>query len=504
MPTGPAASLTASARSRGWLRYLHRKALTPDNWNKGGQPLEWWDDRSTPPMLNFCRFDLLDSTYAIALMADQTPAWREVYAGILDQLVVRHTTYHSAIDWLTQIGHDPKRASYPEVYRGLIPAEHWGNYDVPGWTANGIEPWGLQMDPIGADGNLFFKGFFLLMLGLHRYVSGDDKWNQPFDMVRDGENTFTWIYSGIAEHLADQWRARPDGCHCENTKIWPYCLSGAGLGLKLHDLLFGTKHHEVFDTWWEYALKHYMTFTPTAVTRSGSRSTTTRSSTTCTAAGRWAACRWRSILRRSGGISRTASTTSRRASLGLREPERQIPVLPDRRGNALASRSRRSSATTSRSARLDELADRALEPTWDGGEFTWGFGLNEPHPRGQMNATMMVGEAGGEGAWWRLFNEPNLKKFDQPTVVGVDFPTLGISEAATTKRPARFAHDRCRRRRGDGPADVVPHRRTSASRSAARITCDGSEFTNWWTLPNGEIQIATDMNIHAFRIVEEA
>jgi len=37
-----------------------------------------------------------------------------------------------------------------------------------------------------------------------------------------------------------------------------------------------------------------------------------------------------------------------------------------------------------------------------------------------------------------------------------------------------------------------------------RMTCDGSAFTNWWTLPNGEIQIATDVNFHPFRIVEEA
>jgi len=36
------------------------------------------------------------------------------------------------------------------------------------------------------------------------------------------------------------------------------------------------------------------------------------------------------------------------------------------------------------------------------------------------------------------------------------------------------------------------------------MTCDGSAFTNWWTLPNGEIQIATDVNFHPFRIVEEA
>ena len=104
------------------------------------------------------------------------------------------------------------------------------------------------MDPIGATGNLFFKGFFLVMLGLHLRTTGDDRWNEPFDIVRDGENTFTWFHSAIAEHLHGQWTERRDGCHCENTKVWPYCLAGAGLGLQLHDLLRGTDHHEVFDT----------------------------------------------------------------------------------------------------------------------------------------------------------------------------------------------------------------------------------------------------------------
>ena len=137
----------------------------------------------------------------------------------------------SARDWLTQIGHDPDRANYPDIYRLLIPEHLWGNYDVPGWTANGIEPWGLQMDPIGADGNLFFKGFFLLMLGLHLRTTGDQRWNEPFDIVRDGENTFTWFHSAIAEHLHRQWTEAPHGCHCENTKVWPFCLAGTGLGL---------------------------------------------------------------------------------------------------------------------------------------------------------------------------------------------------------------------------------------------------------------------------------
>jgi len=96
---------------------------------------------------------------------------------------------------------------------------------VPGWTANGTEPWGTQMDPVAADGMLFYKGFFLVLLGIRSMVanaasevghgaSQTDRWNQPFEMIRDGyENTFEWTHTGIAEHLCQQWLAAPIGCH---------------------------------------------------------------------------------------------------------------------------------------------------------------------------------------------------------------------------------------------------------------------------------------------------
>ena len=206
----------------GWLRYLHRKATTADDWDRGGRPHPHWDNTTGPPMLSWHRFDLIDSSYAVALMSDRTPAWREVYSEILNELVVRHTSWWAAEDWMTQFGPDPDRADYPDKWRPLVPPDVWGDYDVPGWTANGIEPYGVQMDPVAADGMLFFKGFFALLLGLHRYVSGDDRWNEPFEMIRDGEHTFTWTHSGVVAHLADQWRERRSGVHCENTKIWPY------------------------------------------------------------------------------------------------------------------------------------------------------------------------------------------------------------------------------------------------------------------------------------------
>jgi hypothetical protein len=82
-------------------------------------------------------------------------------------------------------------------------------------------------------------------------------------------------------------------------------------------------------------------------------------------------------------------------------------------------------------ARIWEAADDQADPDWDTqrGEFTLGFGLDEPHPRGQLNARAMAGWVCRPGAWSAIFNEPNLDKFDEPTVSGVDFPRIALSEA---------------------------------------------------------------------------
>ena len=209
----PANATQLSERSLGWLRYLYRKAKTPDDWSREGHPHPHWDDRTGEPMLSWHRFDLVDSSYALGLMAWSTPAWREVYVDILDELIERHTGWWSASDWLTQFGNDPDQENYPDLYRLLIPPELWGKYDAPGWTANGVDPWGVQMDPIAADGMLFYKGFFLVLLGIRSLISNDGRWNQPFDMIKDGENTFSWTHAGIARHLEEQWLSRRIGCH---------------------------------------------------------------------------------------------------------------------------------------------------------------------------------------------------------------------------------------------------------------------------------------------------
>jgi hypothetical protein len=267
----------------------------------------------------------------------------------------------------------------------------------------------------------------------------------------------------------------------------------------MHDTLFGTKHHEVFDTWWEHALKNYMSFNAEGVPE-------------------WVAMYYDPIIDHvhsagpMGGFPMALYLAPQRrdvarrfyefvaTALGVRDSARTIPVLPDRRFNALAYALATEFGDDVARARLGELAESHLEPTWNGAEFTWGFGLNEPHPRGQMNATIMVGEAGGDGAWWRLFNQPNLKKFEQPTVVGVDYPTLGISEAAydEAKQTLTIVTDV-----GDQSAVGEPTAfriENVRDPQRVRVVCDGSEFSNWWTLPTGELQIVLDVNVHRLEI----
>ena len=84
---------------------------------------------------------------------------------------------------------------------------------------------------------------------------------------------------------------------------------------------------------------------------------------------------------------------------------------------------------------LDDIVDRvaaavdeSFEPTWDAsaGEFTWGMGLGEPHPRGQFNAFLAAAEAAGPGRWTALSAAPLASC---PQVVDVDFPNVALTRA---------------------------------------------------------------------------
>jgi hypothetical protein len=286
------------------------------------------------------------------------------------------------------------------------------------------------MDPIGADGNLFFKGFFLVMLGLHLRTTGDQRWNDPFDLVRDGENTFTWFHSAIAGHLHDQWQRSPDGCHCENTKIWPYCLAGAGLGLRLHDLLRGTDHHAVFRHWWTAVCRHrYLHLDgddlPENVTLYYDPIVDVAHEVPV----------WAGMVPAVYLAAQEPEGARRLFEAGMRQLglwEGATPVsLPGPRTSATALWLAREwgleAVATSLGAAIDEHYQPTLDPAT--GEFTWGFQLDEDFPRGQYNGTMAAAQVATRDSWWRLANVGPGSRFSDPTVEGVEFPALCLDQA---------------------------------------------------------------------------
>ena len=152
---------------------------------------------------------------------------------------------------------------------------------------------------------------------------------------------------------------------------------------------------------------------------------------------------------------------------------------------------------------LHTLAEQFGEPTWDRarGEFYYRFGLDEPYPRGQANAVIMAAEAGSKQAWWRIFNAPNLRKFDQPTVTGVNFPRLGISQATydTNKdrlAVATYAADPWLA--GTMTTFSVEHLHEPAQ---VRLLRDGQVYDGWRVSGDDQIEVKAEVQNHAYLVL---
>jgi hypothetical protein len=459
-------------------------------------------------MCTFPRFDLGETAYALPVYADVTPAWREVYTRIADELVGRHTTFWAAVDWLTLIGHDPGQDRYPPEWLVFLPPHLRGRYDPPGWTANGVEPWGLQPDPIGADGNLFFRGFFNLLLSIYAYVSGDAKWERPFEMAGYRDRRFRWSHHEIAEFLNVQWKDRPQGPHCENTKIWPFCVSGAGLGLQLYDGVFAKHYHGVYDEWVEFAKRHYMRLDGKGCLASFAFYYDPLEDAVCTFPDELTAfaslCITPYVLPQSRAFG-TFLYEQSTALLGWSDPKKPVlDVVRDPRFLTVALLIARELGDHTTEKRLREVAERDFEPRFFGDEndrFGWWFGLKEPYPRGQLSALQMLCELGEPGAWTRVFHSPNLAKFDEPTVVGVDYPNLGIAEAwndgaSGDLRVTTYAATPSRR----GAATTLRVTNLPDPR-AVRVRCDGVENPRWRIVADDAIEIELEIGDHRFEIV---
>ena len=428
-----------SREARGWLRFLHRKIRIADDWTIKGTPSEAWDARTSPPTLNWHRFDLTFASIAVAMMAEITPAWREVYTQILDHLAARMTTYWAWHDWIEQRGEDPQRGNYPPAYlQLLIPPGYAGKYNVPGWAGNGMAPHPFEPDPIATAGALYYKGFFNFVIGLYEYVSGSHRYDQPFELVYDEATRFTYDHSAIAETLARQWIERAEGIHCEVRKIWPMCSFLAGLGSRLYDVMHRVDRHWAFLSWYEHAKRQYVSpvnghppewltlyYDPdTGVNLKTQDARGWLLATLFLAPHDRRLARWlyegakRRFLVEAGtggahftAVSGCPGDDAFSTAIGL--------AVANEMGDEGVC------------VQLRKWVERYYQPVDDTGrgEFYFRFRLRDPFPRGQYNDLIMPAFVGTTGTWSDIFAAPNLAKFRQPTVEGVDFDRLAVSQA---------------------------------------------------------------------------
>jgi len=526
-PGGSNSSSTAqlyprhNERTKGWLRFIWQKATTPDNWGyseeverpwgiqiprgeidftvRDDRPHPWWDQYSAAPMASYPRFDLSDSSYAVLLMADQTPAWREVYTRVMDELATRHTSYWAAIDWNTFIGPSPERENYTAInapgYQSW-PERVIGNYDRPGWTANGVEPWGLQRDPIGADGNLFFRGWLNLVLSIYKYVSGDDKWEQPWEIAGYENEHFEWTQPRIVEHLHQQYIDHPEGPHCENTKVWPICNSAAGLGIYLSDQLGITNAHGAFEDWVAFMRDNYLGINDRNEIE-------------------WSTLYYDPLEEfkvnfpgSAGGIGTSFYLLPQSPELatqiyeaqananGWRDPTREI--APSAQGMVMAT----ALGDHVAAERLGAAAERASEPRWFGenmDKFGWWFNNGEPWPRGQGSAQQMINEI-GEGNWIEAFKVKHMDKYSAPTLEGIDYPNLGVDKAWNDKESGvlhigTYVGDR--NAAGQSTSWQISN---LPNASEAVVIRDGTTMGNVQVINGNTIRVPTEIGEHQYEI----
>ena len=151
--------------------------------------------------------------------------------------------------------------------------------------------------------------------------------------------------------------------------------------------------------------------------------------------------------------------------------------------------------------RLHAHCEAHHEPAFDtaaAGEFTWGFGLNEAHPRGQLNATRMMSDAMTEGAWRRLFNRPLLRKFREPTVYDVDFPAVCLSQAwyDASRSELIIATDAGLPRAAGRPTTF---RVANVDPRTCRVDVDGEPSTDW-RIVDGDLEVALTVGEHRIRV----
>jgi hypothetical protein len=190
------------------------------------------------------------------------------------------------------------------------------------------------------------------------------------------------------------------------------------------------------------------------------------------------------------------------SKIGWNDPSKPVRTLPELRWLVLGVVLANEMGDTVSEGRLRETAEELCEPrSFGDGEFGWFFNFGEEWPRGQLSGLMAMTEVGKAGSWSRIFNEPDLGKFDQPTVVGVDYPTLGIAQARNEADAGVLHVSTYTGATSESGAATTLRIDNVADPDQVAVRCDGEEHTRWRILDAHLIEIETDIGEHRFQVL---
>jgi hypothetical protein len=547
-----------SREGLGALKFNWRKANVKDDWTKGGSLSHAWDRVTGWPYWKKPSYDLDYGMRVLAKIAQQVPAWREVVGESAGLLVSRMPQYAAWFDWVEEVGHDPNQRHYSYLqYRSLIPPGFAGVYNSPGYIGNGLNthldeieaslmlatrrtpraehPYYPQHspavgrrfdpDPIYANGssNMMYKGYFAHQLMLGYVMTGNDRFLEPQHLVYDDEIQYDYSVTDIVRIMCEQHLGDVDengspllpGIDCEVGKMFPVCVTVGGLAAHLHDEVFDTKYRQGYDRWLGWAKDNI-------------------------AGGN---------TEPDGGFAWCAPYYDRDIPYCMSEPYQQLgpffigpamqllPVEPafatriyegmiknfgrvdddglhivwppavvgtdDRIDPASTSGAltyAREIGDVERAEALEQWMNTQGGATYDNGEFYFTYGLEEDWPRGIPNAWATLGYIGGAGSLRRMYNELNLEKFSQPTLEGIDYPGVNVSQASydAGKDALVISISPGTARVGSITTFRVTH--YPYGDRGHQVLIDGKEHGDWSDAGPGEIVVRTTVDDHTLVI----
>jgi hypothetical protein len=545
----------------GNLRLSWRRAMERDDWSKGGELSLGWDRWTCWPYIAKTTYHLTFNMLLLGKMANETPAWREVYSDIALRIVNRARQYAGWYDWVEQKGLDPNRGSYPFFfYKHFIPQGMAGVYNAPGYAGNGLNsaadgilqsivfqavenpltrhPYFHQHspgvgrtydpDPIEGNGssNIMYRGYLLTQMALGKLISNDPFFDAPLDLVYDDEISYRYSAEDIAAGLDRQLQTpmdangsllAPYGLDCEVGKVFPVCMTITGMGMQLLDRINGTDYSASFDEWLDNAKRQEL------IAGGGEPG---------------------------GPFGWVAPYFDRDIAYRMDRPEHQVPLfgtviavllltqqdpqyaervyecvlrnhselddgvrrvlmsremvgplaIDDVFGSAAAMAYAYEVGDAQRLAEFRARHEEAYEPTFADGEFYYQYGIREPWPRGIPNEWSMLTHVGEPGSFRRLFAEPDMRRHSEPTVEGIDYPTVGVRQAWYDRDNRVLSVGITAGPGLTGTGAPTSFRVTQLPGASVRVSVDGGAFAEYKVAADGRLTLETTADEHSFRI----